>query len=1063
MRIGHALRVMGLALFLMLGGVLVTGQTVHAAVQTTPDVGADMRPAAYVIELEAPPAVHIFAQAEEAGVNAAGATVATQRHLDEIEQVQAAIVNEVAAEGASLLYRTQRVYNGVAVLATPQQIARLATLPGVKAIHPLVSKTPATASSVPFLAAPSLWRGFDGLAPVRGDGVRIAVIDTGIDYLHVDFGGPGIGYLQNDRTIIGDVPGFPGVKIVDGYDFAGDQYNADPRSGAYNPIPAPDPDPADCYGHGTHVAGIAAGYGVTQASTTYAGPWDDTLDFSAFRIGPGVAPLAEVYALKVFGCSGSSDIVDLAIEWAVDPNGDGDFADRVDIINMSLGSTLGDLYDATTIAADNAAALGVIVVASAGNAGDRRFVLGSPSNGDRVVSVAATQHASLDLPDGAWQRLDTIASFSSRGPRVGDAFVKPDIAAPGSGITSAANGSGYGSSRLSGTSMAAPHVAGAFALLRQLHPDWSSAELKALAMNTAYPLVRAGSSLTATLFPPTLAGAGRVDLPSAASASAIAYAADAPGRVSLGFGMPEVLDRYRAVQRLRIVDKGGDGAAYRLSYAPLTDLAGVTITFPLDPIVIPADGEVDVAVSLDVDAAALGRAVPPTPGAVIASGRPWFDEESGHILLWPVNGIWRATLQNAERQPHSAVVVARYAPLDRTLTLTLSFSDVVSVTTGTIRIGAGSAAPDAVLYSLEDLALTQTVTVSLVLDANYELLLAANELFLGVVGNGDGALALSGRLVTADGVLHTPLHAAPRSVASMYAAPATLSISEALTGTVNLLGHALTGSAPPTDVVSLASVYQLELQSPNSRPPDLPAPAPDLYDSADISHVGIATDFPSQGDDSAWLHVGIAAHAAWSSPNLVRFDVLLDVDGDGISDHRLFNSSREGYTTDVFVGDSFVSVLENLRTGRRVIQAPLNGLAPFERDMRPYASRVMMLSVRVNELALPPGQSVISYTVESYHRSLGTQPENVIDRTPPRRFDLAHPALDAIGQPQVLPLVEDRPGVTLTPTLDVVGWVMHGAEGVLILHHHNEVEQQVEVIPVQYTLPQQLFLPAVAR
>ncbi|MFO7632836.1 MAG: S8 family serine peptidase, partial [Caldilinea sp.] len=629
---------------------------------------------AYMIELDAPPAAAYFAQLQQEGVTAAGATAATQRHLAGIEQTQQMLLTTVEASGAPILFRIQRVYNGVAVLATPGQATELANLPGVKAIHRIVSKTPATASSVPFLDAPSLWRGFDGMARVRGEGVRIAVIDTGIDYLHVDFGGSGTGYAQNDRTIAGDAPGFPGAKIIGGHDFAGDQYNANPRDFSYDPIPAPDPDPMDCYGHGTHVAGIAAGYGVTQASATYQGPWDETIDFGGLHIGPGVAPLAQLYALKVFGCTGSSDIVDLAIEWAVDPDGDGDFSDRVDIINMSLGSSLGDLYDTTTVAADNAAALGVIVVASAGNAGDKRFVLGSPSNGDRVISVAATQHRSAQSVDGALQRIDMIAGFSSRGPRVGDAFLKPDIAAPGVGIASAANASGSGSIRLSGTSMAAPHVAGALALLRQLHPTWSATELKALVMNTAYPLVRAGAPLTATLYAPSLTGAGRIDLPAAARAPAVAYAADHPGRVSLGFGMPEVLDSYSAVQRLRLVDKSGNGAAYLLSYVSLTDMPGVTITLPVTPVMAPATGAFDAPVQISADVAAMGRASPPGAGEVLASGRPWFDEESGHVLLWPVGGSWRATLAGFAGEALQPSAVASYLPAMRALTYTISLS-----------------------------------------------------------------------------------------------------------------------------------------------------------------------------------------------------------------------------------------------------------------------------------------------------------------------------------------------------------------------------------------------------
>ncbi|MCS6826915.1 MAG: S8 family serine peptidase, partial [Caldilinea sp.] len=249
---------------------------------------------AYMIELEAPPAIiHYSDRLQQEGVSAAAAMAATQAHMAALDQVQRSLLPIVEASGAQTLYRLQRVYNGVALLATAEQAVQFERLPGVRAVHPIVGKQPALTSSVPFLGAPALWQGFESSVPARGEGVRIAVIDTGVDYLHVDFGGPGGDYARNDPTVVGDVPGFPGAKVVGGYDFAGDAYNADPRASSYNPIPAPDPDPMDCYGHGTHVAGIAAGFGVTQGGQTYTGPWDSSTDFAGLRIGPGVAPQAQ--------------------------------------------------------------------------------------------------------------------------------------------------------------------------------------------------------------------------------------------------------------------------------------------------------------------------------------------------------------------------------------------------------------------------------------------------------------------------------------------------------------------------------------------------------------------------------------------------------------------------------------------------------------------------------------------------------------------------------------------------------------------------------------------------
>jgi subtilisin family serine protease len=1031
--------------------------------QTTPT-------AAYVIELDAPAAAEFLMQRQQEGVAAASTAAAstaaaTQQYIADLDQVQQGLLPSLARVGAPVLYRTQRVYNGIAVLATRAQADALAALPGVKTLHRVISKTPDTASSVPFLGAPALWQGFDHIPAVRGEGMRIAVIDTGVDYLHVDFGGPGVGYAQNDKTRRGDVPGFPSAKVVAGYDFVGDAYNADPRSATYNPIPAPDPDPMDCYGHGTHVAGIAAGYGVTQAQKPYPGPWDAATDFSNFRIGPGVAPLAQIVALKVFGCSGASDLVDLALEWAVDPDGDGDFSDRVDVINLSLGSPLGDLLDTTTIAANHAAAIGVVVVASAGNTSDYRFVVGSPSNADRAVSVAATQHGTLRASDGAVQRVDTIAAFSSRGPRVGDASLKPDLAAPGAGITSAASGAGALS--LSGTSMAAPHVAGALALLRQLHPTWSSEEIKALAMNTAYPLVRSGLSPASTLYAPSRTGAGRIDLPAAARAQSVAYATAQPGRVSLSFGMPEVLDTYTSAQQLRVVNHGEQALAYTLSYFAVTAMPGVTVTLPLTQITAPAGGALDVPVILHADASEMGRATPPSVGESIASGRAWFDEASGHVLLWPSSGVWQALLSGAAATAPSGVAEFAYQPATHTLTYTLTVTGMAptSVTNITLRAGQLSD-PDALLYTLytsSEGALSFPATGEFPFEAKHELLLAANELSVEISSAEAPAAPIHGQLVAAMPILHAPVHAAPRPVAAMHAAPARVEMKIDAAASITLTGRALLGSSPPTGVMSLANIFQLELQSPNLRPPELPAEAPDLYDAADISHTGIATDFASVGVQDALLHFGVATHEPWSSPNLVRFDVLMDIDGDGAADFRLFNSSREGYMTDALIGDSFVSVLENLRTGRRVIQLPLNGAGPGDLDTRPFQSRVMVLSVRVTDLGLPTGQNVFSYTIKSYHRALGDGTGDVIDRTPPRQFDLAHPALDVTHGGSHALLIDDRDGAGLSLRLDATGYAQQRPGGLLFFHHHNRVEEQVEVINVHFAWPATLSLPFLAR
>ncbi|UXI70607.1 S8 family serine peptidase [Tahibacter amnicola] len=259
---------------------------------------------------------------------------------------------------------------------------------GVKRVEFLPRHTLTHQTSVPFLGSPVLWEGTPvNVAGVKGEGIRIGIIDTGLDYQHPDFGGTGLlaDYQANDRTIITDQIGgnpiFPTAKVIGGIDLVGDAYTG-------SNTPAPDPDPMDCNGHGTHVAGSAAGFGVTMANAAYGGPWDTTADFAGMKIGPGVAPRASLYGIRVFGCGGSTNVTVEAIDHATDPNNDDDLSDRLDVINMSLGSNFGLPWDASAEASDNATLSGMIVVTSAGNAADTYFISGSPGSGRKVIATA---------------------------------------------------------------------------------------------------------------------------------------------------------------------------------------------------------------------------------------------------------------------------------------------------------------------------------------------------------------------------------------------------------------------------------------------------------------------------------------------------------------------------------------------------------------------------------------------------------------------------------------------------------------------------------------------------
>ncbi|MGK5518212.1 S8 family peptidase [Micromonospora sp. URMC 107] len=269
------------------------------------------------------------------------------------------------------------------------------------------------AESVPLIGAPQAWA-----AGLDGTGVKVAVLDTGIDADHPDVRG----------KVVGSKSFVPGAASV-----------------------------TDGHGHGTHVAATIAGTGAGSAGAR-----------------KGVAPGADLLVAKVLDDAGSGDmswIID-AMEWAA--------TSGAKVVSMSLGGAPTDGTDPASQAVNRLTAeTGTLFVIAAGNSGQENTV-GAPGAADAALTVGATS------------KTDELASFSSRGPRLGDRAIKPDISAPGVGIVAArATGTSMGTpvddlyTSANGTSMATPHVAGAAAVLAQQHPDWTAAQLKPTLIGTS--------------------------------------------------------------------------------------------------------------------------------------------------------------------------------------------------------------------------------------------------------------------------------------------------------------------------------------------------------------------------------------------------------------------------------------------------------------------------------------------------------------------------------------------------------------------------------------------------
>ncbi len=538
----------------------------------------------------------------------------------QIESEQTKLVESLKKISADIkvLFKYRMVLNAVSVLVPAEFADQVKSLPGIMGSEkaqifsrPIVNQAESTnieklgkLNSVSFIGADLVHsRG------LKGQGQKIGIIDTGIDYTHAMFGGKGTeeAYKSVDPTKANEM--FPNQKVVNGIDLVGTSFDGSSEV-ILERIPKPDVNPLDEAGHGTHVAGTVAGLG--DEENTYS----------------GVAPDASLYAIKVFGANGSTtdEVVIAAMEWAADPNLDLELNDQLDVVNLSLGSEYGTSHLLYSEAIESLSHGGTVVVASAGNSGPQTNIVGSPSASEAAISVAASvdgmEHnwkfaavrlefensesvlaevvegpssksvaeagdvkgsvvyvglanedfapemlekikgkvalidrggkffseklnrvakagaigalmannqegaafamglggddKPVDIPaimivksigeklkqelgNGKQvqiffktnekiekpELIDSIAGFSSQGPRFEDALIKPEISSPGDNVISAAMGAGKKSIKLSGTSMAAPHIAGVVALLKQSHPEMNSHEIKSILMGTA--------------------------------------------------------------------------------------------------------------------------------------------------------------------------------------------------------------------------------------------------------------------------------------------------------------------------------------------------------------------------------------------------------------------------------------------------------------------------------------------------------------------------------------------------------------------------------------------------
>jgi minor extracellular serine protease Vpr len=582
----------------------------------------------------------------------------------------------------------RKLVNAVSIEVSQTELAAIAALPGVKRVELVREMHAFLDTSVPLINSPALWEKLGGVG-VAGQGVKIAILDTGIDITNPLFSDAGFTAPAGFPKTSPGSENLVNSKVIAAKSFV---------TGGLSAL--------DQNGHGSNVAGIAGG----------------SVTISPLGTISGVAPMAYLGNYRVLGANGSgrTDLIARAIDEAV--------ADGFDVLNMSFGGDAGTELDVVSSACENAVAAGRVAVIAAGNAGSDEMTIASPGISPSAITVAATTNGHLVGPvisvdqaspvDGSLVKIgsasgnavtlddslkslpytfvdpagrgcgslpassltnkvaliergvcafadkvnnaaaagaravvvfnkdisegsdggetvinmdvagtsipsvfvprsagiamrdfvaanptatisiapigsrtatsDLLAGFSARGPSSLE-LLKPDVAAPGVVIYSAAIKNGdasvgvvdkSGFLAISGTSQATPHVAGAVALLKQLHPTWSPDQIKSALMNSATTDVFTGADKTVRSG--VLAtGAGRIDLARASSVNATITPA------SLSFGINKLKKKNVTVTiDLSVTNQTGAQRSYGISVEQLDPGDGISVTPSADALTI---------------------------------------------------------------------------------------------------------------------------------------------------------------------------------------------------------------------------------------------------------------------------------------------------------------------------------------------------------------------------------------------------------------------------------------------------------------------------------------------
>jgi minor extracellular serine protease Vpr len=951
-------------------------------------------------------------------------------YVQKLADEQAALAAQLQSYGAQTLASVKKSHNALVISVDAQQLPAISRLPGVSKIRPVVDYEMHLGETVPYVGAAAVQN-----AGKDGTGIRIAVLDSGIDYMHRNLGGPGTvadyvacygtppggseaGQPRNAAPV-GNCANFFGPsapKVIGGYDFVGEQWPTfGPRT--------EDPNPIDFGTHGTHVADIIAGR-------------------SADGTHKGVAPGAKLYAVKVCSavatsCNGIALL--LGMDFALDPNDDGDLADAVDVINMSLGSSYGQREDDLSEASAIASRFGVTVVASAGNSADRPFIAGSPSTTPEVISVAQTQ-----VPSAKAIPLVVNSPASIAGTYGNTATI--DWAPIGAGVTGDVAYVGRGCN--ADTYLADP--AGKVALIDRGACNISEKVRRATLAGAAGVLIGLVAAGDAVSF----SNGGECNnncvaslVITQATSNLIKANLAAPVNVTMSsaFAIPLVGSMAASSSR-------GPGYSYG-SIKPDIGAPGASVS------AIAGSGAAEEAFGGTSGSAPMVSGA----AALLLQAVPALQPHEVKARL--MNAAERNILTNPATQPGLLAPITRIGAgelrVDRSLALTTSIWDgadpgSVSLSVGAYRtigtqvfrkrvmvrnyanVARSYAIANGFRYANDQasgaLAVSTPGSISVPANgtASFIVTMTLNSNLLptwnlnGGSSGGNGALLNLPEydgyitLTDANDTVSLPWHLLPHKGANVRPAASSVSLANQLTGSLGLTNS---GGA----VAGRTDVFMLTGTSPQLPSATLPRPG-DNFAIIDLKSVGVR--LVSIGGGAFGVQFAVNTYGERSHPNYpAEFDVFIDNNNDGVDDFLIFNGELGTFASS---GQNVVNVL-NLAT---------NQVAAFFFTDADLSSANAILTAPLANLGLTPGTK-FTFTVlagDNYFTGVGTDligPMQVTLDTP-RFFGSIPGGSTPINGANSMSITRDPAGDTASPS----------QTGLLLMHRDARKGLEADAITV---------------